>query len=75
MSTGTNVFVNASYDPRRNGTCGARIGEYYIGYQWENGQRGFALAYPFWKYKSRAVEQTFDEYVTFTLNTTFNYIV
>jgi hypothetical protein len=33
-----NCFVNASYDPgKRNGTCAGAVGEFYVGFQWENG--------------------------------------
>lgn len=35
-----NCFVNATYDPQaRNGTCPDGVGEFYVGFQWENGQR------------------------------------
>jgi hypothetical protein len=33
-----NCFINASYDPaQRNGTCPGPVGEFYAGFQWENG--------------------------------------
>ena len=33
-----NCFANASYDPAvRNGTCSAAVGQFYCGFQWENG--------------------------------------
>jgi hypothetical protein len=33
-----NCFVNASYAPAlRNGTCPGAVGEFYVGFQWENG--------------------------------------
>lgn len=33
-----NCFVNASYNPaKRNGTCTGLVGEFYVGFQWENG--------------------------------------
>ena len=35
--TMANCFVNASYDARRNGTCPGAVGEFYVGFQWENG--------------------------------------
>lgn len=31
-----NCFVNASYDPARNGTCPGRTGAFFIGFAWEN---------------------------------------
>ena len=33
-----NCFVNASYNPAlRNGTCSHLIGQFFVGFQWENG--------------------------------------
>ena len=42
-----NCFVNASFDPRRNGTCPASVAEFYLGFERENLLRGFPIAYPF----------------------------
>ena len=43
-----NCFVNASYDPRRNGTCPGKVALFhYLGFERENLLRGFELRYPF----------------------------
>jgi hypothetical protein len=43
-----NCFVNASYDPSRNGTCPGDSALFYLGFQRENALRGFIVAYPFY---------------------------
>ena len=44
-----NCFVNASYDPSRNGTCHAKAAAFrYLGFERENALRGFVVRYPFW---------------------------
>ena len=42
-----NCFVNASYDPARNGTCPLRVDEFRGGFAWENFLKGSPLTYPF----------------------------
>ena len=43
-----NCFVNASYDPSRNGTCTGDAALFYLGFQRENALRGFIINYPFY---------------------------
>ena len=44
-----NCFVNASFDPSRNGTCPASIDRFhYLGFERENAKRSFSIAYPFY---------------------------
>lgn len=42
-----NCFINASYDPRRNGSCPVNVSEFHVGFQLENAKRGFQVMYPF----------------------------
>ena len=43
-----NCFVNATYDPRRNGTCAGDIFSFrYLGFERENILRGNVVRYPF----------------------------
>jgi hypothetical protein len=42
-----NCFVNASYDPARNGTCPGDAGLFYLGFERENALRDFIVSYPF----------------------------
>jgi len=42
-----NCFVNASYDPSRNGTCPLKIDDFRGGWDWQNLQHGSPLHYPF----------------------------
>ena len=42
-----NCFVNASYDPARNGTCPGSLEEFRFGFQRENLKRRSPLPYPF----------------------------
>jgi hypothetical protein len=83
-----NCFVNATYDPAlRNGTCPDFIGQFFVGFSWENGNnnavdsglcpvgncwRNDSVTYLFPRY-----DQT-DEWradVVFSVNTALNYIV
>ncbi len=73
-----NCFVNATYDPQaRNGTCPGAIDEFFVGFQWENGDnsvqwRNDSVPFPFPRY-----QQT-DQWrvdVQFAVNTALNYIV
>ena len=42
-----NCFVNASYDPARNGTCPLQVARFrYLGFERENALRRFSVAYP-----------------------------
>jgi hypothetical protein len=43
-----NCFVNASYDPARNGTCPGDSLLFYLGFQRENALRSFIVEYPFY---------------------------
>jgi hypothetical protein len=42
-----NCFVNASYDPSRNGTCPGDEALFYLGFERENALRDFVVQYPF----------------------------
>lgn len=42
-----NCFVNASYDPSRNGTCPYLADEFESGFEWENIDQEEDLAFPF----------------------------
>jgi hypothetical protein len=43
-----NCFVNASYDPNRNGTCGLKVTEFHtLGFTRENLKRKDIVKYPF----------------------------
>jgi hypothetical protein len=42
-----NCFVNASYDPARNGTCPGDSALFFLGFQRENALREFVVEYPF----------------------------
>ena len=42
-----NCFVNASYDPTRNGTCPGKVKEFYLGFERENIKRRSPIYYPF----------------------------
>jgi hypothetical protein len=42
-----NCFVNASYDPARNGTCPGDSTLFYLGFERENALREFVVEYPF----------------------------
>ena len=42
-----NCFVNASYDPMRNGTCPGKVKEFYLGFERENIKRRSPIYYPF----------------------------
>lgn len=43
-----NCFVNASYDPSRNGTCAGDAALFYLGFERENALRDFIVTYPFY---------------------------
>ena len=38
-----NCFENSTFTPSRNGSCPTDVGQFYVGFQWENGQRDFEL--------------------------------
>lgn len=43
-----NCFVNASYDPRRKGSCTSKVAAFhYLGFERENVKRGLPISYPF----------------------------
>eukprot|EP00051_Salpingoeca_urceolata_P007101 m.94238 g.94238 ORF g.94238 m.94238 type:complete len:358 (-) comp15115_c3_seq4:277-1350(-) len=42
-----NCFVNATYDPARNGTCPLSTLDFAGGFEWENIAKGFGVPYPF----------------------------
>lgn len=43
-----NCFVNATYDPSRNGTCPGEIDEFELGFERENLKRKNVAEYPFY---------------------------
>ena len=57
-----NCFVNATYDPNRNGTCPERTKAFYVGFLWENEGGGRSpqphprqrIRYPFPTYNQTA---------------------
>ena len=73
-----NCFVNASYDPAlRNGTCPDGVGQFFVGFQWENGGGGRGplpegVAYPFPTYTQTPA---FRHDATFAVDTALNYII
>ena len=82
-----NCFLNQSYNPSVNGTCPEAVGQFFVGFQWENGDnnaigsglcpigncwRNFSVAFPFPRY-SQTVE--WRESAVFAVNTALNYIV
>ena len=75
-----NCFLNATYNPElRNGTCPNATDQFFIGFQWENGNndvqpRGDSLPWPaaFPKYgRTGAQEAAY----TFAVNTALNFII
>ena len=75
-----NCFLNATYNPElRNGTCSNATDQFFIGFQWENGNndvqpRGDSLPWPvaFPKYgRTDAQEAAY----TFAVNTALNFII
>jgi hypothetical protein len=73
-----NCFQNATYNPDlRNGTCPEAVGQFYIGFQWENGNneeqwRNDSVVYPFPRYhQTKEMEADW----TFAVNTALNYII
>jgi hypothetical protein len=73
-----NCYVNASYDPARNGTCPLQVRQFAVGYYWEaaGGGRGphphVNVGYPFPMYDEPSA---FHADVQFAVNTTLNFIV
>jgi hypothetical protein len=83
-----NCFANATYNPEiRNGTCPEAIGEFFVGFSWENGNnnaigsgfcpvgdcwRNDSVAFPFPRY-DQSDEWRAD--IVFSLNTALNCIV
>lgn len=81
-----NCFVNASYSPEvRNGTCPSAIGQFFVGYSWEDGGGGrpdmsppvygalrSSVPYPFPVYSQTP---RFHADVAFAVNSTLNYII
>lgn len=73
-----NCFVNATYDPDlRNGTCPGPVDEFYVGFEWENGNnnvqyRNDGVIYPFPTYNQT---EKFQSDVQFAVNTALNYII
>ena len=43
-----NCFVNASYNPARNGTCPTKVLEFRAGFFWQNTLHGDPIHYPFY---------------------------
>ena len=75
-----NCFVNASYDPAaRNGSCPDQVGQFYVGYAWEDGGGGRVpncprahVPYPFPVYTQTPA---FHYDAAFAANTTLNFII
>ena len=42
-----NCFVNATYNPSRNGTCYWDVLKFKAGFEWENIRRGLDVSNPF----------------------------
>jgi hypothetical protein len=43
-----NCFVNASYDPSRNGTCPLSMDDFHLGFDYQNGIHGKHVRFDFW---------------------------
>lgn len=73
-----NCFVNETYNPKkRNGTCPDRVGQFYTGFAWENGNNNYqwrndSVDFPFPRYSQ--TDQWRDN-VMFAVNTALNYII
>jgi hypothetical protein len=67
-----NCFINASYDPSRNGTCSDSVGQFFVGFQWENGIRDDLVDYTFPVYNQTVA---FHANAIFAVNTALNYII
>eukprot|EP00750_Incisomonas_marina_P032280 INCI9092.1.p1 GENE.INCI9092.1~~INCI9092.1.p1 ORF type:complete len:270 (-),score=30.95 INCI9092.1:84-893(-) len=68
-----NCFVNATYDPvARNGTCPDGVGQFFVGFQWENGQRNNSVSYEFPVYTQTNL---FHNDAIFAVNTALNFII
>ena len=81
-----NCFINSTYTPARNGTCPDQAGQYYTGFQWENGGGGrqdswettrpidwvaYAPDFPVYAHMTAS----FVADVTMAVNTALNYII
>jgi hypothetical protein len=83
-----NCFANATYNPGlRNGTCPEAIGEFFVGFSWENSNnnaigsglcpvgdcwRNDSVAFPFPRYDQ---SDAWRVDIVFSVNTALNYIV
>jgi hypothetical protein len=73
-----NCFVNATYAPaKRNGTCPNKAKQFYVGFQWENGNnnvqwRNDSMGFPFPQYDQT---KEWQEDVQFSVNTALNFII
>lgn len=47
MEVMANCFVNASYDPSRNGTCPLKVADFKAGFAEQNIKHGGVVRYPF----------------------------
>ena len=75
-----NCFVNATYDPGlRNGTCPDAVGQFFVGYEWENWNNNFprnfrngGVPFPFDRYGQTSAWR---EAAVFAVNTALNFII
>ena len=73
-----NCFVNASYSPAlRNGTCANATSQFFVGFEWENGnnnvqERDDAVVFPFPHYGRTA---SYEKSLVFAINTALNFII
>ena len=67
-----NCFLNATYDPSRNGTCPVEEAQFYVGFAWEDEQRGGVVRFPFATYDQTS---EFHRAATFAVDTAVNYII
>ena len=73
-----NCFLNTTYSPdEHNGTCPRSIEQFYVGYQWENGNNNEQLRldqviYPFPNYH---MTEKWKRDATSSVNTVLNYII
>ena len=70
-----NCFVNATFNPSRNGTCPHLLQQFYVGFEWENGnnniqERNDSVTFPFPLEQGRWRDD-----MRFAVNTALNYII
>ena len=75
-----NCFVNATYEPAlRNGTCPEAVGQFFVGFEWENWNNNFprnwrngSVAFPFDRYGQTDAWRASS---VFAVNTALNFII